>query len=303
MICEFCNKEIKNVGGYVSHKNQCEKTIHLKYKVINLYLNEYKSIKEINVITGLCKNKICEYLKEIKRNQSESSKIAHEKFPNSFKHSDETKRKIREKHLEWMKNNPEKTAWRTSNFSYPEKLLFNKFIELKWDEKYLIIREKSVFPYFLDFAFENEKVDVEVDGSQHLLPERKESDEKRDRMLIDNGWVIIRISENEVKNNIENCINIIQNTIINRETSNLSKLQKIGIFKEVKKYIKKERNENGLTDNQIQGILNQRKTERPPYDILIKEIEKSGYVSVGRKYNVSDNSIRKWIKFYEARFI
>lgn len=301
MICEFCNKEFKNIGGYVSHKNRCMETIHLKSKVIDLYLNEYKSIKEINIITGLCKNKICEYIKGIKRNSSESSKLAHKKFPENFKHSDETKRKIREKHLEWMKNNPEKTAWRTSNFSYPEKLLFNKFLELKWDEKYLIIREKSVFPYFLDFAFDNEKIDIEIDGSQHLLPERKESDEKRDKMLIDIGWVVIRLSENEVKKNIENCINIIQNTIINRKISD--KLQKVGIFKEVKKYIKKERNKNGLTNKQIRGILNQRKIERPPYDILIKEIEESGYVGVGRKYGVSDNAIRKWIKFYEARFI
>lgn len=301
MKCELCNKELTNMGGYICHKKYCEKTIHLKSEVINLYVNDYKSIKEINNITGLSKNKICEYLNGLNRNPSESSKLAHRKYPNNFKHTDETKKKIREKHLEWMKNNPEKTAWRISNFSYPEKLLFNKFLELKWDEKYLIIREKSVFPYFLDFAFENEKVDIEVDGSQHLLPERKESDEKRDKILIDCGWLVIRLSENEVKNNIENCINIIQKTIKNRNIS--SKLQKVGLFKEIKKYIRQERNKNGLTEKQIQGILNQRKINRPPYDVLINEVKEFGYVGVGKKYGVSDNSIRKWIKFYNARFI
>lgn len=40
----------------------------------------------------------------------------------------------------------------------------------------------------------------------------------------------------------------------------------------------------------------QRKVERPPKEQLIKEIEESSYLAVGRKYGVSDNAIRKWIK-------
>jgi hypothetical protein len=45
--------------------------------------------------------------------------------------------------------------------------------------------------------------------------------------------------------------------------------------------------------------LSQRKVERPPYGQLLKEIEEFGYVSVGKKYGVSDNAIRKWVKRYE----
>ncbi len=44
--------------------------------------------------------------------------------------------------------------------------------------------------------------------------------------------------------------------------------------------------------------LNQRKIERPPYEELISLIDELGYVGTGKKYNVSDNAIRKWIKFY-----
>jgi arylsulfatase len=51
------------------------------------------------------------------------------------------------------------------------------------DKKYSIVREYSVFPYFIDFAFVNEKVAVEIDGSQHLLPERKDRDDKKDELL------------------------------------------------------------------------------------------------------------------------
>lgn len=44
--------------------------------------------------------------------------------------------------------------------------------------------------------------------------------------------------------------------------------------------------------------IKQRKVERPPYGVLVDEIEKLGYSAVGRKYGVSDNAIRKWIKAY-----
>ncbi len=42
-----------------------------------------------------------------------------------------------------------------------------------------------------------------------------------------------------------------------------------------------------------------RKVERPPYAQLVQEIEASSYVAVGRRYGVSDNAIRKWIRAYE----
>jgi transposase-like protein len=30
------------------------------------------------------------------------------------------------------------------------------------------------------------------------------------------------------------------------------------------------------------------------------EIEETSYLAVGRKYGVSDNAIRKWVRFYES---
>jgi Zn finger protein HypA/HybF involved in hydrogenase expression len=40
----------------------------------------------------------------------------------------------------------------------------------------------------------------------------------------------------------------------------------------------------------------QRKIERPSKEQLVKEIEESSYIAVGKKYGVSDNAVRKWIK-------
>lgn len=52
-------------------------------------------------------------------------------------------------------------------------------------------------------------------------------------------------------------------------------------------------------DFNIQKNKHLRKIERPSYEILINEIQKNGYVATGKKFGVSDNGIRKWIRSYE----
>ena len=42
-----------------------------------------------------------------------------------------------------------------------------------------------------------------------------------------------------------------------------------------------------------------RRVERPPYDKLLREIEATSYSAVGRRYGVTDNAIRKWLRQYE----
>lgn len=42
-----------------------------------------------------------------------------------------------------------------------------------------------------------------------------------------------------------------------------------------------------------------RKAKRPPQLELLEEVVKRGYSAVARKYGVSDNAIRKWLREYE----
>jgi len=42
-----------------------------------------------------------------------------------------------------------------------------------------------------------------------------------------------------------------------------------------------------------------RKVARPPYGQLMREINAMGYLAVGRRYGVSDNAVRKWVRQYE----
>jgi hypothetical protein len=45
-----------------------------------------------------------------------------------------------------------------------------------------------------------------------------------------------------------------------------------------------------------------RKVERPSYEQLLEDKKHMDMVKIGKKYNVSDNTIRKWIKYYEKEF-
>lgn len=79
---------------------------------------------------------------------------------------------------------------RRGESSYPElyfESVFNNENITGWE------REKKVGRWFIDFAFNDKKLAVEIDGAQHKLQDRKESDEIKDAFLISQGWQIIRI--------------------------------------------------------------------------------------------------------------
>ena len=43
-----------------------------------------------------------------------------------------------------------------------------------------------------------------------------------------------------------------------------------------------------------------RKAERPSYEQLLADLRELSWVAIGRKYGVSDNAVRKWLRRYEA---
>jgi hypothetical protein len=45
-----------------------------------------------------------------------------------------------------------------------------------------------------------------------------------------------------------------------------------------------------------------RKVPRPSYEQLIADIASMSFVAVGRKYGVSDNAVRKWLRWYERQY-
>ena len=43
----------------------------------------------------------------------------------------------------------------------------------------------------------------------------------------------------------------------------------------------------------------QRKVERPSHEQLLEDLRSTSFLAVGRKYGVSDNAVRKWLRWYE----
>lgn len=268
-----------------------------KEQIIKDYVEKKLSIREIcrkyNIGSSEWVRKL---LKSKIRNLSEANKIARKKYPEKYKHTDESKEKIRKAHLKWMKEHPEQTAWRLRNMSYPEKC-FKKMLEDNGlDKKYLIYREYSIFPYFIDFAFINEKLAVEIDGSQHLEEDRKRKDEEKDKLLAFKGWRILRIAATEVTHNSSKVLNVVAGMLGDSEI----RYEKVGILKAPrKKYIKVTRGEDGLTDKQREQAFNNRKVkERPTKEELFEMVKNKPFRTIAKDYNVSDAAISKWCKEY-----
>ena len=206
MNCEICNREFKNTSGLNQHIKACKKLLLLKDTVIDLYVNKNYSYHEIRKELSIQSKEIKLLLGDKKRDFISARELGLKKYPDCKKHTKESKQKLREARLKFMKDNPDKTAWRLTNLSYPEKIFLDRITELDWIDKYNIEREKSVFPYYIDFAFKDKMIAFEIDGSQHLLPERIESDIKKDNLLKSLGWKVIRVNEGEIKNNLNNII-------------------------------------------------------------------------------------------------
>lgn len=69
--------------------------------------------------------------------------------------------------------------------------------------------------------------------------------------------------------------------------------------KECNKNIHKDAIHCSDCDHKNRFYDNLGKSDRPSYMTLKKEIKESSYVAVGKKYGVSDNAVRKWLRKYE----
>lgn len=83
----------------------------IKQNIVNDYVNNLLSIREVmSKYQVKSKEYIIKLLGNKMRTISESGKIAHQKHPENFKHSEEAKAKIRARRLAYMKAHPENTA-------------------------------------------------------------------------------------------------------------------------------------------------------------------------------------------------
>lgn len=142
--------------------------------------NQYTKAKEL----GLPKPEISD---ESRKKRSDANK---RRPPMSA----ETKKKISESRIKFLRENPHMVPYKLNHYSkgrsyaeeYWKTILDSN--NLTYDEQY------QIGPYQLDFAFVADKIDLEIDGDQHHLDQRVvKSDIRRNEYLGALGWKTIRI--------------------------------------------------------------------------------------------------------------
>ncbi|OHD71249.1 MAG: DNA (cytosine-5-)-methyltransferase [Spirochaetes bacterium RBG_16_49_21] len=92
------------------------------------------------------------------------------------------------------------------NQTEAEKKLW-KYLKSKQVKGLKFRRQEPIGSYIVDFACFENKLVIELDGSQHI--EDKENDIERDDWLKSQGFAVIRFWNNEVMNNIDGVLAVI----------------------------------------------------------------------------------------------
>lgn len=206
--------------------------------------------------------------------------------------SDETKNKISKARIKYLKENPDKVPYKinhSSNVSYPEQVI------LKYLKEYKIlgwVHQLQFSIYQIDFAFPEYKLAVEIDGHTHTTEKVKKIDNRRDKYLESKGWRTLRITTKEVRNDVYECINIIQNELGEKL---------IEIPKEFlnKKYLQNKKENDERKRVEKNKILKQEKIETLKQKILNSDIDFEVYGWVGKVskiLNINSQHTTRWMK-------
>ncbi len=74
-------------------------------------------------------------------------------------------------------------------------------------------RQHPIGPFIVDFCCVQSKLIIEVDGEVHIF--QKDYDQEREQYLIDEGYHVIRFSNNHVLEDIPSVLNEIKNQLQN----------------------------------------------------------------------------------------
>ena len=99
-----------------------------------------------------------------------------------------------------------------NNMTRAEIILWSRLRSKKIDG-YKFRRQQPIFDYVVDFYCDELKLIIEVDGEIHSLTEMAESDIKRDKILRNNDYHIIRLLNLEIETDIDGAIRKIRTFI------------------------------------------------------------------------------------------
>jgi len=229
--------------------------------------------------------------------------------------SEEVKSHLSEVRKKWLKDNPERHPWRSKEKfkSVPCNVLKDILIKegLSFVSEYIPLQERS---FSLDIAFPDKKIAIEVNGNQHYEADGrlKPYYQERHNLIESSGWKLIELHYSTVYNN-----DLIQKLIFDLKQSYSLGLVDYSFYQTEQEKIREERQRKvkepkwfckkcavPLVANAKSGLcvnclsVQQRRVARPSKDQLLADVASTPMVSIGKKYGVSDNAVKKWCKSY-----
>ena len=304
LTCKICGNTIKNLNVFSHHikrhnlsvKEYLEYYLDLplceicKQNKVFIYSRPFKKYKILNRLHSLVCKKCFPIYMSVKQKEY-------------WKNNINAREKARQNRIAYLKKHTGQSAWerRANNkMSYLEKWFYDNII-LKYDlcKKYDIVNEYCEYPYFIDFAFTNIKLAVELDGKCHFINgnTRIEHDKIKDKHLIEKGWKIFRIKYNEINNIIDEFLQYLNNFQLKDKKLIENRLYK---YNEIKK--------RHCSKNEYkQKLLYKLQEKNKPLINLIKNsninFSKFGWVKqVAKLINKHPQKINAWMKKYMKDF-
>lgn len=297
--CKNCKRKFVNAGTFGRHKRSCKYTEDDLNKIRELY--DSGSSEKLIMEKGYSKNTIRIALRKRRRSRQEANFLMRKLYPESFKPSDKTRKKISISQRKYYKEHPDKLPYlqRHSSNKSPLEDLFEKAL-IKNDIKGWV-RKYRIGLYEYDFAFPLMKIDVEIDGHTHNIDSVIVKDRQRDEWSKTNSWTVVRFNAKYVRNDVQICIDHLRKILINRNY-NVDEIDKSFLMlrtqKERRKEVKQQRLIKQKQDNEL---LQKSKIEK----ILSSSINFSlpGWVGEAAKtIEIRHQKVKKWMTKYMPEF-
>jgi len=216
-------------------------------------------------------------------------------------HSKKARKRISEGRKKWLRNNPDKHPWKSKDKF--KSVPCEKFKNILKDNGITFLEEyqplKDRF-YSIDIVFPDKKIGVEINGNQHYTSkgELKPYYQERHDNIEKEGWKLYEYhySMPYDKELVRKIVHELQNEYKLGDIDYSFYIQKKKIYK--CKDCRKKVTFQSIRCNQCE-VKNRKGTTKikyPKMKILLEEIKQHGYCWVGRKYNVSDNGVRVYLK-------
>ena len=201
---KFCSKKCSASYNNQSRKHTDESKAKIKNTLINKFSKEKPSVETIgntNFYRKCCQNCKIEFFVKRKNTVCCSRTCSASLIAKNM--TEEQREKMSNLGRQNIIKQAQSGKWKgwsgRSEPSFPEKYISGLLGSHGFQEHVHYRRELPTGGFFIDFAFEKQKIAFEVDGKQHEYPENKERDQRKNNFLLSEGWSVYRLKWHSVK--------------------------------------------------------------------------------------------------------